>query len=91
MDTSPAFNLQTWLLGFLEAEGLESLFDAVETISCRRVIQLSDCLLLLEAVACIKSILNNKLGLEFIIENRHSKQYVRKLVKGKRKILSVIY
>ena len=62
---------------------METLFDAVETISSRRVIQLSDCMLLLEAVACIRSMLNNKIGLEYIIANRKSKLLMCKLIKGK--------
>ena len=68
-----------WIAGFLEADGLTVLLDTVDTISSKRVSQLSDAMLLIECVACVKTIMNSKIGLEYIIDDP---DYTRKLVKG---------
>lgn len=72
-----------WIQGFLEADGLEVLLDCVDNIGSRRVTQLSDAMLLLECVACIKAVMNSKLGLEYIVGH---KEHTRKLVKGRLKL-----
>ena len=85
MQTYAALNkkLQTsdkeWIQGFLDNDGLEVLLNCVETRGKRRVTLLSDAMVLLECVACVKSVMNNQMGLEYIIQNP---EYTRKLVKG---------
>ncbi len=53
--------------------------DAVDSMSQRRVTALSDAMLLLECVSCVKHVLNSKIGLEYLIEQ---KEYTRKLARG---------
>jgi len=65
--------------GFLEEGGLEVLLEGVKSVSGRRVVQLSDAMLLLECVACVKSVMNSKIGLQVITQHR---DYVNILVKG---------
>lgn len=69
-----------WIQGFLDAAGLDVLFDCVDTVGNRRVNQLADALLLAECVACIKTVLNSKIGLDYLSQNS---DYTKKLVKGK--------
>ena len=56
------------------------LFDAVETLSTRRVTQLSDAMLLLECVACIRTVMNSQSGIDYFISHPETS---KKLVKGK--------
>jgi len=65
--------------GFLEEGGLEVLLHGVESLSGRRVVQLTDAMLLLECVACVKSVMNSTVGLQLIT---HSRDDVNILVKG---------
>ncbi len=58
---------------------LQVLMDSVDTLSARRVTALSDAMLLLECVSCVKHVLNSKQGLEFLVEQR---EYTRKLARG---------
>lgn len=74
-----------WIQGFLDCGGLGALFDIVDSVGSRRVNQLSDAMLLLECVACIKSVLNSRLGLDYLVQNG---AYTKKLVKGKQIFLS---
>ncbi|KAJ8298511.1 hypothetical protein KUTeg_025042 [Tegillarca granosa] len=67
-----------WIQGFLDAAGLDVLFDCVDTVGNRRVNQLADALLLAECVACIKTVLNSKIGLDYLSQNS---DYTKKLVK----------
>ncbi|XP_070197131.1 inverted formin-2-like isoform X2 [Littorina saxatilis] len=68
-----------WMQGFLDHEGLEALLDCVDSLGSRRVTQLSDALLLLECVSCVKGVLNSKLGLELLVQRP---DYVCRLVKA---------
>ncbi|XP_071086778.1 inverted formin-2-like isoform X2 [Haliotis cracherodii] len=68
-----------WMQGFLDAKGLDALLDCVDTLGSKRVTQLSDALLLLECVACIKVVMNSKLGLECLVQHP---DYVNRLVKA---------
>jgi len=65
--------------GFLEEGGLQVLLHGVESLSGRRVVQLTDAMLLLECVACVKSVMNSTVGLQLIT---HSRDDVNILVKG---------
>ncbi|XP_033743499.1 LOW QUALITY PROTEIN: inverted formin-2-like [Pecten maximus] len=68
-----------WVQGFLDNGGLDRLFDIVDNVGSKRVNQLSDAMLLLECVACIKSVLNSRLGLDYLVQNG---AYTKKLVKA---------
>ncbi|XP_021344592.1 inverted formin-2-like isoform X2 [Mizuhopecten yessoensis] len=68
-----------WIQGFLDNGGLDRLFDIVDNVGSKRVNQLSDAMLLLECVACIKSVLNSRLGLDYLVQNG---AYTKKLVKA---------
>jgi len=65
--------------GFLEEGGLGVLLQGVESLSGRRVVQLADAMLLLECVACVKSVMNSSIGLQVITQHH---DYVNILVKG---------
>ncbi|XP_041357353.1 inverted formin-2-like isoform X2 [Gigantopelta aegis] len=69
-----------WIQGFLDANGLGVLLDCVDTLGSKRVTQLSDAMLLLECVSCVKVVMNSKLGLECLVQN--GDLYVSRLVKA---------
>ena len=71
-----------WMQGFLDHEGLEALLDCIDSLGGRRVTQLSDALLLLECVACVKCVMNSKMGLELLVQRP---DYVCRLVKGEQR------
>lgn len=58
-----------WPMEFLELGGLTSLFEVLEKLSERSLAKFSDACLQLECVRCIKAVLNNVTGLEFISSN----------------------
>ena len=72
---------QTWIEQFIQKNGLSDLFDALGqkgfsaggTVDCSSE--------LIECVACVKALMSNELGLEFIIEQPG--QYVKKLAQGR--------
>ncbi|XP_064637575.1 inverted formin-2-like isoform X2 [Lineus longissimus] len=68
---------EDWLKRFLEAGGIEVLLELVDTMGTRRVTNLSDAMLMLECVACIRAVMNSKQGLDYVITNR---EITRKLV-----------
>ncbi|KAK3105339.1 hypothetical protein FSP39_022941 [Pinctada imbricata] len=68
-----------WIQSFLDNGGLDVLLDCVDEVGTRRVNQLSDALLLLECVSCIKKLVNNKSGLGYLVQHG---LYTQKLVKG---------
>lgn len=70
-----------WMSGFLEAYGLKVLLESVDTLSSRKVSQLTDAMMLLECVNCVKEVMNSKIGLEFIIDGKN--EFIPRLVKGK--------
>lgn len=67
-----------WMTGFLEENGLDALLASVDSISSRKI-QLADAMMLLECVACIKTVMNSKIGLQVITERR---EYVEILLSG---------
>ena len=75
------YNFEKQSLKKLPCHGLflQVLMDAVDTMSQRRVTALSDAMLLLECVSCVKHVLNSKIGLEYLIEQQ---EYTRKLARG---------
>ena len=68
-----------WLEKFLQLDGLEALLDAIGTISHRRVSQLSDAMMLMKCIACVKEVMNSKIGFDHLIANKDSPT---KLIKG---------
>ncbi|KAL3878299.1 hypothetical protein ACJMK2_030663 [Sinanodonta woodiana] len=72
-------NNQEWNQEFLELQGLDCLFNYVDVAGQRKVTQLSDALLLLECVECIKALMNSKIGMQYLVQ--HS-TYVSKLTKA---------
>ncbi|KAL9973149.1 hypothetical protein ACROYT_G019566 [Oculina patagonica] len=55
-----------WLTEFLVLGGLTSLFEVLEKLGERGLEKFSDAFLQLECVRCIKAVLNNVTGLEFM-------------------------
>lgn len=68
-----------WMQGFLDHEGLERLLDCVDNLASKRVTVLSDALVLIECVECIKAVLNSKIGLSLLVEKP---EYCRRLIKA---------
>lgn len=73
-------NNKTWNGEFLDLNGAQALLDLVDALGVRRVTQLSDALLLLECVQCVKTIMNSKMGLAYLVENGAD---LNRLVRGK--------
>lgn len=78
---------KSWIQGFLEAEGLSVLLDCVDNLSAGRVTQLSEALLLLEVVDCIKTVINSKLGMDYLVKADND---TKKLIKGKSYIYTFV-
>lgn len=72
---------QQWIETFLSLGGLSAIFDALETMGTAGFNSIADALKQLECVACVKAVMNNKFGLEFIIV-QPGEGYVKKLAKG---------
>ena len=72
---------QQWMETFLSHGGLSAIFDALETMGIAGFNSIADALKQLECVACVKAVMNNKFGLEFIIV-QPGEGYVKKLAKG---------
>lgn len=70
---------QSWMKGFLEEGGLDALLTSVNAISSRKI-QLADAMMLLECVACVKTVMNSKIGLQVITERQ---EYAEILLAGK--------
>lgn len=72
---------QQWVEQFLAIGGMSALFTALEALGQRGFSSLSDALRQLECVGCVKAIMNNRFGLEFIIAS-HGEGFVKKLAQG---------
>ena len=72
---------QQWMEQFLSLGGLTAIFDALETMGRAGFSSIADALKQLECVACVKAVMNNKFGLEFIIV-QPGQGYVKKLAQG---------
>ena len=60
-----------WVLSFLEHGGLNSLFQALENLGKRQHSSgVVNAFLQLECVFCIRSVMNTKTGMDFILENK---------------------
>ncbi|XP_060569585.1 inverted formin-2-like [Ruditapes philippinarum] len=58
-----------WLQEFLSLDGLDSLLDSLYQMSARSFTCISDAILQMDCISCVRCILNNTLGLEFFINS----------------------
>ncbi|XP_066464242.1 inverted formin-2 isoform X2 [Eleutherodactylus coqui] len=65
-----------WMVQFLELSGLDLLLEALDRLSGRGVSRISDALLQLTCINCVRTIMNSHTGIEYIVNNEG---YVRKL------------
>uniref|UniRef100_A0A8D0D531 Formin GTPase-binding domain-containing protein n=1 Tax=Sander lucioperca TaxID=283035 RepID=A0A8D0D531_SANLU len=70
---------QAWMVQFLELRGLDLLMEALERLSGRGCVRISDALLQLTCVACVRAVMNSFEGLHFILDNQG---YVRTLTQA---------
>ncbi|XP_077179953.1 inverted formin-2 isoform X2 [Paroedura picta] len=65
-----------WMVQFLELCGLDLLLEALDRLSGRGVSKISDALLQLTCINCVRALMNSRQGIEYIVSNEG---YVRKL------------
>ncbi|XP_051874067.1 inverted formin-2 isoform X2 [Pristis pectinata] len=65
-----------WMVQFLELGGLDLLLEALDRLSGRGVAKITDALLQLTCVKCVRAVMNSSKGIDYIINNAG---YVRKL------------
>uniref|UniRef100_A0AAZ1XWR5 GBD/FH3 domain-containing protein n=1 Tax=Oreochromis aureus TaxID=47969 RepID=A0AAZ1XWR5_OREAU len=70
---------RSWMVQFLELQGLDLLLEALERLSGRGCARISDALLQLTCVSCVRAIMNSSTGLHFILDNEG---YVRTLAQA---------
>ncbi|XP_070400600.1 inverted formin-2-like isoform X2 [Nothobranchius furzeri] len=70
---------ESWMVTFLELKGLDLLMEALERLSGRGCARISDALLQLTCVACIRAVMNSSAGLHFILDNE---SYVKSLTQA---------
>lgn len=73
-----------WILEFLENKGMEVLLDALEKLSSLKLF--FDAVMLLECASCIKTVMNSKTGLDFMVGNR---DFTRRLGRGNVNFLKI--
>ena len=74
---------QVWIEQFLAIGGLSAIFDALEALGQKGFNSIADALRQLECVGCVKAVMNNRFGLEFIIL-QPGEGFVKKLAQGKK-------
>ncbi|CAB1330835.1 unnamed protein product, partial [Coregonus sp. 'balchen'] len=67
---------ESWMVQFLELSGLDLLLEALDRLSGRGRSRITDALLQLTCVSCVRAIMNSSAGIHFIMENEG---YIRKL------------
>lgn len=72
---------QTWIEHFISIGGIPALFDALEALGKKGFSSIVDAIRQLECVGCVRAVMNNRFGLEFIIETT-GETFVRKLTEG---------
>ncbi|XP_024147076.1 inverted formin-2 [Oryzias melastigma] len=70
---------ESWMIQFLEMHGLDLLMEALEHLSGRGCARMSDALLQLTCVGCVRAIMNSSPGVHFILDNQ---MYVRNLIQA---------
>lgn len=73
-----------WMLEFLENNGMEVLLDTLEKLSSLKLF--FDAVMLLECASCIKTVMNSKTGLDFMVGNR---DFTRRLGRGNVNFLKI--
>lgn len=73
---------QAWMEQFLAIGGLSAIFDALDALGQQGFSSISDAWRQLQCVGCVKAVMNNKFGLEFII-SQPGEGFVKKLAQGK--------
>lgn len=68
-----------WMVQFLELDGLDLLLEALARLSGRGVAKITDALLQLTCVKCVRAVMNSLKGIDYIINNEG---YIRKLSQG---------
>lgn len=81
---------QKWMEQFLSFGGLSAIFEALQTLGERGFASIAEALRQLECVACVKAVMNNRFGLEFIIHTPGEK-FVQKLAQGGYQCLTRIF
>ncbi|XP_027895247.1 inverted formin-2-like isoform X6 [Xiphophorus couchianus] len=71
---------KSWMVQFLELQGLDLLMAALERLSGRGCARIPDALLQLTCVSCIRSVMNSSAGLDFILDNEEG--YIRTLAQA---------
>ena len=74
---------QSWIEHFITVGGIPALFDALEAMGKKGFSSIMDAIRQLECVGCVRAVMNNRFGLEFIIEAR-GESSVKRLTDGKR-------
>lgn len=72
---------QQWIEEFLAANGLSALIEAVQVQSRKGFSSITDVLRQLECVRCVKSVIRNRCGLEFLVQNSQE-ELVQRLILG---------
>lgn len=70
---------RSWMVQFLELQGLDLLLEALERLSGRGCARIANALLQLTCVSCVRTIMNSSAGLHFILDNEG---YIRMLAQG---------
>ena len=68
-----------WMEEFVKLGGLEVLFLSLEKLCDRNIFTFVDAFIQVEAVHCVKAVINSKAGLEYMIEK---KDFTRTLTAG---------
>ena len=72
---------QAWIEHFITAGGIPALFDALEALGKKGFSSIADAIKQLDCVACVRAVMNNRFGLEFIVEAR-GESFVKRLTDG---------
>ncbi len=72
---------QDWIEQFLSLGGLSAIIDALDAMGRKGFASITDALRQLQCVNCVKAVMNNKFGLEFIIA-QPGEGFVKKLAQG---------
>lgn len=72
----------TWLLLFLEHGGLQALFVGLASVSAHGESRFCDTVQQLECVRCIQAVLNNNVGLDYILDTGPA--HVRQFAQGEK-------
>ncbi|XP_054275159.1 inverted formin-2-like isoform X2 [Macrosteles quadrilineatus] len=66
----------TWMLEFLECDGLGVLLESLERLGAQGFSSVADTVSQLQCVSCLRAVMNSQVGLEYIVQHR---EYTRQL------------